>query len=107
MEIRIDYLIGPEIQLLLREHLENMAKLSPPESIHALALEQLRKPEITFWTAWSGHELLGCGALKELDPQQGEIKSVRIVSKHRKQGVASALLTTILQQAKKTKLQKG
>ena len=77
MEIRIDDLRGPEIARLLREHLRNLALHSPPESMHALDLAALRKPGITFWSAWEGAELLGCGALKELDPRHGEIKSMR------------------------------
>jgi putative acetyltransferase len=101
MEIKIDDLTGSEIAELLREHLENMAQNSPPESIHALSLEELRKPEITFWSAWSNTELLGCGALKELDPQHGEIKSMRTASIHRRKGVAAKLLDHILKEAKR------
>src|SRR5215471_10590624 len=78
-----------------------MAQNSPPESMHALGLEELRKPEITFWSAWSGSELLGCGALKELDPQHGEIKSMRTASMHRRKGVAAKLLEHILEEAKR------
>lgn len=67
MDIRIDDLEGLEIAQLLQEHLESMATISPPESIHALDIEELRRPEITFWSVWEGEELVGCGALKELD----------------------------------------
>ena len=103
MQIRIDDLTGSAIAELLREHLENMAENSPPESRHALNLEQLRRPEITFWTAWSGDDLLGCGALKELDRQHGEIKSMRTALQHRRKGVAATLLAHILEEAKKRK----
>jgi putative acetyltransferase len=78
-----------------------MYELSPPESVHALDLEGLRKPEITFWTAWSGDELLGCGALKELDPLHGEIKSMRTLLAHRRKGVARAILCHIIDEAKR------
>ena len=101
MEIRIDDLSGPEIAELLREHLANMEENSPPESMHALNIEQLRQPEITFWSAWSDAGLLGCGALKELNPQHGEIKSMRTVSRHRRKGVAARLLEHILEEAKR------
>jgi len=101
MEIKIDDLSGPEIAELLREHLENMAENSPPESRHALNLEQLRHPDITFWSAWSDGELLGCGALKELDAQHGEIKSMRTAAPHRRKGVAARLLEHILEEAKR------
>src|SRR5688572_22129894 len=67
LEIRIDDLGGPEIAELLSEHLRCMAEISPPESRHALNLEEWRKPDITFWSIWQGNELVGCGALKELD----------------------------------------
>ena len=103
MEIKRDDLTGPEIQELLREHLVNMAEHSPPESIHALSLEELRQPNITFWSVWHGGELLGCGALKELDPQHGEIKSMRTASAHRRKGVAARLLEYILGEAKRRK----
>jgi putative acetyltransferase len=101
MEIRIDDLTGSEIQLLVREHLEDMAQNSTIESCHALNVEQLRKSGITFWSAWSNHELLGCGALKELNPQHGEIKSMHTVSAHRGEGVATQLLNHILKEAKR------
>src|SRR5262249_29551123 len=101
MRIKIDDLSGPEIAELLREHLENMAQNSPPESRHALSLEQLRKPEITFWTVWDGTELLGCGALKELTFEHAEIKSMRTASAHRRKGIAAHLLAHILDEAKK------
>jgi len=99
VEIRIDDLRGPEIARLLEEHLRNMRQLSPPESVHALDLERLRRPEITFWTAWQGAELLGCCALKELDARHGEVKSMRTASAHLRKGVASGLLRHLLEEA--------
>ena len=99
MQIRIDDLRGPEIAQLLEEHLQSMRQHSPPESVHALDLDKLRKPEITFWTAWDGKELLGCGALKELDSTHGEIKSMRTASKHLRKGVAARILRHILEEA--------
>ena len=99
--IRRDDLTGQQIRALLEEHLRSMHELSPPESVHALDLDGLRKPEITFWTAWSGDELLGCGALKQLDPQHGEIKSMRTAMAHRRKGVARAMLDHIVTEAKR------
>ena len=101
MDIKIDDLTGPEVAELLREHLQDMARHSPPESIHALDLEALRKPEITFWSVWEGTELLGCGALKELDAQHAEIKSMRTAASHLRKGVASQTLQHILAEAKR------
>ena len=65
MHIRIDDLLGPEIRLLLQAHRRSMFLHSPPESVHALDMEGLRRPEITFWTAWEGADLLGCGAFAD------------------------------------------
>jgi putative acetyltransferase len=101
MEIRLDDLRGPEIIELLREHMRCMERVSPPESRHALDLDGLRKPEITFWTIWSGSDLAGCGALKQLSPQHGEIKSMRTASSFLRQGVASQMLRHIIDQAKR------
>ena len=100
MDIRIDDLGGPEIAALLHEHLRDMHRVSPPESIHALDLESLRRPEITFWTIWDAGILAGCGAIKELDPQHAEIKSMRTASSHRRKGVAKQLLQHLLDVAK-------
>jgi putative acetyltransferase len=99
MKIKRDDLKGPEIYELLQEHLQSVKLHSPPESIHALDIEALRKPEIAFWTAWEGGELLGCGALKELDSRHGEIKSMRTSSLHLRKGVAKAVLRHILEEA--------
>jgi len=98
--IRVDDLTGPEIRALLEEHLRNMYELSPPESVHALDLAALRRPEITFWTAWADGALLGCGALKELDPAHGEVKSMRTASAHRREGVGRAMLEHIIAEAR-------
>jgi putative acetyltransferase len=101
MQIKIDDLTGHAIADLLREHLADMAENSPPESLHALDIEQLRGPDITFWSVWDAGELQGCGALKELNPRHGEIKSMRTVSRHRRKGVAARLLQHVLEEAKK------
>lgn len=99
MLIRRDDLRGPEIVALLEEHLVEMYAVSPAESVHALDLDGLRKPEITFWTAWDGDVLVGCGALKELEPAHGEIKSMRTAAASRGRGVASALMNHIAEVA--------
>ncbi|MEM7018318.1 MAG: GNAT family N-acetyltransferase [Pseudomonadota bacterium] len=101
MKIILDDLRGPEIKALLQEHLDDMALHSPPESIHALALDELRRPDISFWTVWDDDELLGCGALKELDPRHGEIKSMRTPSRHRKKGIGKAVLHHIIAEARR------
>jgi len=101
MDIRVDDLSGQEIAALLSEHLRSMYLHSPPESVHALDIGRLRAPDITMWSAWQDGELLGCAALKELDREHGEIKSMRTASRHLRKGVASALLRHILAEAKR------
>lgn len=100
MNIRVDDLSGAKVQALLAAHLAGMRDHSPPESVHALDLDGLRAPDITFWSAWDGETLLGCAALKELDPGQGEIKSMRTAEEHLGKGVASTLLEHILRVAR-------
>ncbi|MEW6127814.1 MAG: GNAT family N-acetyltransferase [Acidobacteriota bacterium] len=100
MEIKLDDLRHPAIHALLNEHLQNMYELSPPESVHALDLDKLRAPDITFWTVWEATVLLGCGALKELDPKHGEIKSMRTPVAHRRKGAGRAILAHIIEVAR-------
>jgi putative acetyltransferase len=101
MRIALDDLSHPEIHALLEEHLRGMHELSPPESVHALDLAKLRQPDITFWSSWDGTLLLGCGALKELDPRHGEVKSMRTPNALRRRGAGRALLATIIDTARR------
>jgi putative acetyltransferase len=101
MDIRVDDLTGGAIIGLLREHLHSMTLHSPPESIHALDLDGLRQPEVTFWSMWQDTELMGCGAIKELDSSHGEIKSMRTVSSHLRKGVAATLIRHSLDEARR------
>lgn len=102
LTIRPDDLTGPAIRALLEEHLRHMHELSPPESVHALDVERLRQPDVSFWTVWSGaNELLGCGALKRLSATHGEVKSMRTVGTHRRSGAAKAVLAHIIEEARR------
>lgn len=101
IQIRLDNLSRPEVHALLEEHLDHMHQLSPAKSVHALDLEALRKPQITFWCAWDGPELLGCGALKELSPTHGEVKSMRTLGAHLRKGVARRILAHIVEEARR------
>ncbi len=96
MKIEVDDLSRRAVQSLLEEHLQHMHQLSPPESVHALDLARLRGPDITFWTAWDGPQLLGCGALKDLGGRHGEVKSMRTSTALRRQGTGRALLAHII-----------
>ena len=99
--VKVDDLSGPEIAELLTEHLRDMHLHSPPESVHALDLDELRQPEITFWTVWHGEKLAGCGALKELDPTHGEIKSMRTSYEFRGKRAGKFVLRHILDEARR------
>jgi putative acetyltransferase len=101
VRIVIDDLSGPEIADFLAAHVEEMRSVSPPESKHALDLGGLRRPEVTFWSVMDGDVLVGCGALKALDPSHAEIKSMRTAPEYQNRGVASGLLQHIFGEAKK------
>lgn len=100
MHIQPDDLSHPQTIALLEAHRRSMFDSSPPESVHALDLDGLRQPEITLWSAWEGRVLLGCGALKALNAQQGEVKSMRTGAEHLRKGVAARMLEHILQVAR-------
>lgn len=101
MDIRVDDLSGHDVRRLIHEHLQGVAQHSPPESVHALGLEALRKPDITFWSVWQDTQLMGCGALKALDDAHGEIKSMRTASAHLRKGVAATLMQHLLAEARR------
>lgn len=92
MEIKIDDLSGGEVIRLLEEHLADMYSNSPPESVHALDMNALKSPEITFFSGWIGDELQGCLAFKQLTPEHIELKSMRTSKSARQSGVATKLL---------------
>jgi putative acetyltransferase len=96
MLISSGHLDDPRIIDLLRLHLESMRVYSPPGNVHALDLSGLKQPEVTFFAAWEGEQLLGCGALRELGPVHGEIKSMRTAPGHLRKGVAAALVRHML-----------
>jgi putative acetyltransferase len=100
MKIVVDDLSGPEIRAFLQEHLDEMRATSPPESKHALDLDGLRRPEVTFWSVYDGDELVGCGALKRLGDGSAELKSMRTARAAKRRGVASALLKHIAMNAR-------
>lgn len=101
MLIRIDDLTEPPVLALLAEHLAGMHAVTPAEHVHALDVSSLRSPDITFWTAWDGTVLLGCGALKELSPTHGEIKSMRTPTALRRRGAGRAILAHMLREARR------
>jgi len=104
LHIRLDDLSDPRIEAFMQEHLQDMYAVSPPESVHALEMDQLRQPGIAFWSAWlpdaEGDVLVGTGALKQLDATHAELKSMRTSARHRGQGIARQLLNHLLHEAR-------
>ncbi len=95
-----DQLDGAEIAALLQLHLDEMHRNSPACSVHALPIEGLRADDVTFWSAWDGAELAGCGALRELAPDHGEIKSMRAAPAYRSREVGRAVLDHLIGEAR-------
>ena len=99
LRITIDDLTGEPTRALLAAHLAGMQQNSPPESVHALDLSALTQPEITVWSAWQGDDLVGVGALKELDATRGELKSMRVDDRFLGTGAGRAMLRHIMAEA--------
>lgn len=100
IDVRIDDLSSPEVVALVHEHLGGMLANSPPGHSFALAVDGLKRPDVTFWSAWRGAELCGCGALKALGPDAGEVKSMRTRAAFLRQGVGQAVLDEIVRTAR-------
>ncbi|MFF3438759.1 GNAT family N-acetyltransferase [Streptosporangium sp. NPDC002721] len=100
MKIVVDDLSGPEIAEFLDEHVREMRSVTPLKSKHALDLDGLRKPEITFWSVLDGDRLVGCGAIKRLDAGHAEVKSMRTAPERKRSGAASLLLEHIITEAR-------
>lgn len=100
MDIRLGGLDTAQVARLLDEHLQDMHRFSPAESVHALDLDRLRGPGLTFWSLWDDDEVLGCAALRELTTSHGELKSMRTATAHRRRGVGVALLDHVVGEAR-------
>lgn len=102
MRIAVEVPGTEDVSALLVEHLADMHATSPAESVHALDLARLRAPHITFWAARDdAGTLLGIGAMAELDATHGELKSMRTARHARRRGVAAAVLTHALAEARR------
>ena len=101
LHFRRDDLSGEATRALVARHLTGMYASSPPESVHALGIAELRAPEVAFWSAWVGGEIAGCGALKRLDAHRGELKSMRVADAFLGRGVGRALLEHLIEAARK------
>lgn len=102
----MDDLTGPQIARFLEDHIAQMLSVSEPESKHALDLDALRRPGITFWSVRDGDTVVGCGALMRLDAAHGEVKSMRTAPEYRGTGVASRLLEHIMAEASRMGLRR-
>ena len=100
LTFRIDDLSGAPIRALIARHLAGMRAITPPKSVHAFEVDQLRAPDVTFWSVWASDELAGCGALKVLDARRGELKSMRVADAFRGRGVGRALLEPLIAEAR-------
>jgi putative acetyltransferase len=100
LTFRVDDLTGEPIRALIALHLASMHQHSPPESVHAFDVDRLRQPGVTFWSAWSGDALAGCGALKRLDDRRGEVKSMRVAEAFLGKGAGRAILEHIVTEAR-------
>lgn len=100
LTIRPDDLTSEAVLALLQFHLDEMHQWSPPESVHAMPAERLRQPDVTFFSAWDGDVLAGCGAIKHLSEGHGELKSMRAAPEYRGRGVGKALLLCLLEEAR-------
>lgn len=98
--IREDDLSGPAIGDLLRLHLAEMHRWSPPESVHAMPIERLRQPDVTFYSAWDDGLLAACGAIRHLASDHGELKSMRAHPDYRGRGAGKAILLHLLDVAR-------
>jgi putative acetyltransferase len=97
---RLDDLSGAPTRALIARHLAAMRATSPPESVHALEIDQLRGPDVTFWSVWVGKEIAGCGALKRLDVRRGELKSMRVADQFLRHGIGRAMLEHLVAEAR-------
>lgn len=100
MRIVEDDLTGPEIRALLEVHFAGMLANSPAGSCHFLDFDGLNSADVTFWSIWDGSALAGCGAVKELSPTHGEIKSMRTHAEHLRKGAGAQMLEHIIRTAK-------
>ena len=95
-----DDLSGPPTRALIARHLAGMHAHSPPESVHAFDVDGLRQPGVTFWSVWVGEEVVGCGALKMLDAERGELKSMRVADAFLGLGIGRAILEHLVAEAR-------
>ena len=96
----------PEVNELLKKHFIELRSVSPEGSTHVLDIPGLKVPSIKFWSLWENDELIGCGALKFLNKEHGEFKSIRLAEKFRKKGNGIKIIKHLINEAKKLSIKK-
>jgi len=96
----------PKVDELLKKHFIELRSVSPAGSTHVLDVDGLKDPSIKFWSLWEENELMGCGALKFLNEEHGEFKSIRVADKFRKQGYGIKVIKHLIEEAKKLNIKK-
>lgn len=106
MDIRQDDLSSEATRSLIRLHLEGMHAASPPGHVFALDYSGLQAPDVTVWSVWVGEHIVGLGALRQLDGETGELKSMRTHPDHLRKGVGAILLERIISEANARRLKR-
>ena len=96
----------PEVNELLTKHFIELRAASPEGSAHVLDIQGLKVNSIKFWSLWENNKLIGCGALKFLENDHGEFKSIRVIDDYRKKGYGIKILKHLINEAKKLKIKK-
>ena len=97
---------NPEVNELLKKHFIELRSVSPEGSTHVLDIDGLKDPSIKFWSLWENNKLIGCGALKFLEKNHGEFKSIRVADEFRKNGIGERIINHLIEEAKKLKISK-
>lgn len=99
-DLRPAAVTDPSVRSLIAAHLAAMQAESPPESVHALGVDALGRPDIALWAAWDEGRVAGIGALARLDDTAGELKSMRVDDAYRGRGVGRLLLRHLMAEAR-------
>ena len=97
---------NPKVNELLKKHFIELRSVSPADSTHVLDIAGLKDQSIKFWSLWENNELIGCGALKFLEKNHGEFKSIRVTDKFRKTGIGEKIIDHLIEEAKKLEISK-
>ena len=97
---------NPEVDELLKKHFIELRSVSPAGSTHVLDIDGLKDPSIKFWSLWENEKLMGCGALKFLNENHGEFKSIRVADQYRRKGYGKRIITHLIAEAKELRIKK-